>query len=239
MASAVPPPPTITVEGPSKTTTQSIPASASTIQAPAGAPIPKARPTKPTLVKSCYLCDEQNPGDFSPTTKFLETCLLCSRHFCPIHKSEQWDTVCNINHSQYYKQCLAKARAELQSQGKDVDSAGNRGLAELLINEGIYPSLGEREKAIFSTSPVDNSGFYSSLFLLNSRGQGRGEGKFQLPASSFFSSLLKANKPFCKIEKVQELEQYRSLDAALTGSSTKPSSQLIEERDVLEADIAV
>ncbi|RVX73813.1 hypothetical protein B0A52_02703 [Exophiala mesophila] len=196
MASAVPPPPTITVEGPSKTTTQSIPASASTIQAPAGAPIPKARPTKPTLVKSCYLCDEQNPGDFSPTTKFLETCLLCSRHFCPIHKSEQWDTVCNINHSQYYKQCLAKARAELQSQGKDVDSAGNRGLAELLINEGIYPSLGEREKAIFSTSPVDN-------------------------------------------KKVQELEQYRSLDAALTGSSTKPSSQLIEERDVLEADIAV
>jgi len=113
----------------------------------------------PTLVKSCYLCDEQNPGDFSPTTKFLETCLLCSRHFCPIHKSEQWDTVCNINHSQYYKECLAKARAELQSQGKDVNQAGNRSVAEMLINEGIYPSLGEREKAIFSTSPVDNSEF--------------------------------------------------------------------------------
>lgn len=42
-----------------------------------------------------------------------------------------------------------------------------------------------------------------------------------------------------KTEKVQELEEYRSLDAALTGSSTKPRNQLIEERDVLEADIAV
>jgi hypothetical protein len=42
-----------------------------------------------------------------------------------------------------------------------------------------------------------------------------------------------------RIETVQELETYRSLDAALTGSSTKPRSQLIEERDVLEADIAV
>jgi hypothetical protein len=30
-----------------------------------------------------------------------------------------------------------------------------RDLAEILIQEGIYPSLGEREKAIFATSPVD------------------------------------------------------------------------------------
>ena len=30
-----------------------------------------------------------------------------------------------------------------------------RDLAEVLIQEGIYPSLGEREKAIFTTSPVD------------------------------------------------------------------------------------
>ena len=30
-----------------------------------------------------------------------------------------------------------------------------RDLAEVLVNEGIYPSLGEREKAIFTTSPVD------------------------------------------------------------------------------------
>lgn len=33
---------------------------------------------------------------------------------------------------------------------------GGRGIAELLIQEGIYPSLGEREKAIFATSPVDD-----------------------------------------------------------------------------------
>ena len=111
----------------------------------------KERPQKPVLVKSCYLCDEQNPGDFSPTTKFLETCLLCSRYFCPIHKSENWDQVCNINHSSYYHECLEKARKELAAQGKEIHK---RGVAEMLINEGIYPSLGEREKAIFTTSPV-------------------------------------------------------------------------------------
>jgi len=160
MSAGAPAPPTITVNAPGTAAPAPTPALSSQAPVPAASTGPvKARPKMPTLVKSCYLCDEQNPGDFSPTTKFLETCLLCSRHFCPIHKSEQWDTVCNINHSQYYKECLAKARAELQSQGKDVNQAGNRSVAEMLINEGIYPSLGEREKAIFSTSPVDNSEF--------------------------------------------------------------------------------
>ncbi|KAJ4518767.1 hypothetical protein HRR78_001255 [Exophiala dermatitidis] len=160
--------------------------------------IPKARPQKPVLVKSCYLCDEQNPGDFSPTTKFLETCLLCSRHFCPIHRSENWDQVCNINHSSYYHECLGRAREELATQDKDSESS-KRAIAEMLINEGIFPSLGEREKAIFSTSPVSDGEF----------------------------------------SKMQELESFRSLDAALAGTSTKPKTQLIEERDVVGADIAV
>lgn len=160
MSAGAPPPPTITVHAPGSAVPAPTPALSSTTAVPAASTGPvKERPKKPTLVKSCYLCDEQNPGDFSPTTKFLEQCLLCSRHFCPIHKSEQWDSVCNINHSQYYKECLAKARRELEGQGKDVDQAGNRSVAEMLINEGIYPSLGEREKAIFSTSPVDNSEF--------------------------------------------------------------------------------
>ena len=38
----------------------------------------------------------------------------------------------------------------------DDDSvSGGRKLAEMLIAEGIFPSIGEREKAIFATSPVD------------------------------------------------------------------------------------
>ncbi len=41
------------------------------------------------------------------------------------------------------------------SQGKGGE-ATRRSLAEVLINEGIYPSLGEREKAIFTTSPVSD-----------------------------------------------------------------------------------
>jgi hypothetical protein len=39
--------------------------------------------------------------------------------------------------------------------------------------------------------------------------------------------------------KMQELENYRSLDAKVSGTSETPTSQLIEERDVLEANIAV
>ncbi|EXJ57529.1 hypothetical protein A1O7_07877 [Cladophialophora yegresii CBS 114405] len=189
-ASSAPPPPTIVINTPGAPT--------STISAPRTEP-PKEqsrqRPQKPALVKQCYLCDEQNPGDFSPTTKFLETCLLCSRHFCPIHKSVNWDQVCNINHADYYRECLEKARQELVSQGKGNDS-NRRSLAEMLINEGVYPSLGEREKAIFMTSPVSAS-------------------------------------------KMQELAEYRSLDAAMQGTSTKPKNQLIEEKDFVGADIAV
>jgi len=81
------------------------------------------------------------------------------------------------------------------AQGRN-DDANRRSLAETLINEGIYPSLGEREKAIFMTSPVDDS-------------------------------------------KVQELANYRSLDAAIQGTSAQPKSQLIEEKDFVGADIAV
>jgi hypothetical protein len=41
-------------------------------------------------------------------------------------------------------------------------------------------------------------------------------------------------------EKIQELEQFRSLDAALTGTSAKPPNQLIDERDdIVGADIAI
>ncbi|KIX03404.1 uncharacterized protein Z518_06956 [Rhinocladiella mackenziei CBS 650.93] len=186
-------PPTIVINTPDSAT--------STVSAPHPAPSASTetkspeKPQKPALVKSCYLCDEQNPGDFSPTTKYLETCLLCSRHFCPIHKSVSWDQVCNINHSKYYHECLEKARKELAIMGKGSD-VNKREVAEMLINEGIYPSLGEREKAIFTTSPVSHS-------------------------------------------KMQELENYRSLDAALAGTSARPKSQLIEERDVVGADIAI
>jgi hypothetical protein len=144
-------PTTVTVPKPDNTTTTS-PPTATTVTSPASA----SKPSPPKLIQSCYLCDEQNPGDFTPTTKFLATCLLCSRFFCPIHKSEQWETVCNINHSSYYQQCLAKARTEMAAQGKDVDGVGQRSIAEFLFNEGIYPSLGEREKAIFTTSPVSD-----------------------------------------------------------------------------------
>jgi len=193
MSAGAPPPPTITINA--SAAAAALPAVSSTPTPVTATPEPKGRPPKPTLVQTCYLCDEQNPGDFSPTTKFLETCLLCSRHFCPIHRSETWDQVCHINHAQYYHECLEKAREELAAEGKgDTDK---RAVAEMLINEGIYPSLGEREKAIFSTSPVTD-------------------------------------------EKIQELEQFRSLDAALTGTSAKPPNQLIDERDdIVGADIAI
>ena len=148
-ASTAPPPPTIVINTPGAPT--------SSVSAPrTDPPKDKSRPEKPALVKQCYLCDEQNPGDFSPTTKFLETCLLCSRHFCPIHKSVSWEQVCNINHSEYYRKCLEKARQVLIGQGKSPSEANRSELAEMLIDEGIYPSLGEREKAIFTTSPVSD-----------------------------------------------------------------------------------
>ncbi len=42
-----------------------------------------------------------------------------------------------------------------------------------------------------------------------------------------------------KTEKVQELANYRSLDAAIQGTSTQTKKQLIEEKDFVGADIAV
>jgi hypothetical protein len=217
MSHGAPAPPTITINA-------SVPAPApaafgSTPVTAISSPPTSARPQKPVLVKTCYLCDEQNPGDFSPTTKFLETCLLCSRNFCPIHRSESWDQVCNINHASYYHECLEKAREELVAQGKDTGEGNKRALAEQLINEGIYPSLGEREKAIFSTSPVT-------------------DGK-QTP---FPQKLSKQNGSHLadesKTEKMHEIEQFRSLDAALTGSKGK-KRQPVEEVDIVGADIAV
>ncbi len=49
---------------------------------------------------------------------------------------------------------LGEAHHILNKEGERNVPEG-RDLAEVLIQEGIYPSLGEREKAIFTTSPVD------------------------------------------------------------------------------------
>lgn len=100
--------------------------------------------------------------------------MLCSRYFCLIHQSPQHEGVCNINHASYYHEMLQLAKqqldalsassaaaeddddeATLTSPGGTSTATGSRALAEVLIQEGIYPSLGEREKAIFVTSPVD------------------------------------------------------------------------------------
>lgn len=114
-------------------------------------------PSKDPSQQSCYLCDEQNPGDFSPTTKYLETCLLCSRSFCPIHKATQWNGVCNINHSKYYHECFDRAKEELTLRSPDGATRPTELEVEQdLIASGIYPSMGERERALFKTSPVSN-----------------------------------------------------------------------------------
>ena len=68
--------------------------------------------------------------------------------------------ICNINHSTYYHEMLVKANSLLSDDQTEVQSpngwsGAKRELAEMLTQEGIYPSLGEREKAIFATSPVD------------------------------------------------------------------------------------
>lgn len=120
-------------------------------------------PSKDPSQKSCYLCDEQNPGDFSPTTKFLEQCLLCSRMYCPVHRAIQHENVCNINHSKYYHECLDKARDELAS--KSPDGTTKRDDVEVVVMQrGIYPSLGEREKTIFMTSPVSAGKYKAARF---------------------------------------------------------------------------
>ncbi len=123
--------------------------------------------------------------------------------------------MCNINHASYYHECLDKAREELDAQGRGTEG-NKRALAEQLINEGIYPSLGEREKAIFSTSPVT-------------------DGKQNRPPRSR-RTVTVADVP--KTEKMHEIEQFRSLDAALTGSKGK-KGQPVEEVDIVGADIAV
>ncbi|RMZ82599.1 hypothetical protein DV738_g1579, partial [Chaetothyriales sp. CBS 135597] len=164
---------------------------------------PQSALTTPAAEAHCFLCDEQNPGDFSPTTKFLDVCLLCTRYFCPVHKAYLTDQVCNINHSTYFHSMLGKLRAVLLAQRADLSAGGTtvggRDLAELLTSEGIFPSLGEREKAIFSTTPVDE-------------------------------------------HKQRELEQFRSLEAALLngidGGRGGPKG-MVEEKEFVGADIAV
>lgn len=119
-------------------------------------------PSKDPSQKSCYLCDEQNPGDFSPTTKFLEQCLLCARMYCPVHKAARHEGVCNINHSKYYHEQLVLTRDELAA--KSPDGFAKRDDAEdVLQRQGVYPSLGERQKIIFRTSPV-SPGEYTVLY---------------------------------------------------------------------------
>lgn len=114
---------------------------------------PKATSFPSNAVPSCYLCDEQNPGDFSPTTKYLETCLLCARPFCPVHKAVQYEKVCNIQHSKYYHVMLESMRDAIAQ--KSPDGTARRVDAEDEIHEaGIFPSLGERDKVLFRTSPV-------------------------------------------------------------------------------------
>lgn len=114
---------------------------------------PKTTSFPSNSVPSCYLCDEQNPGDFSPTTKFLETCLLCARPFCPVHKAVQYEKVCNIPHSKYYHEMLENMKDAIAS--KSPDGTARRMDAEDEIHEaGIFPSLGERDKVLFRTSPV-------------------------------------------------------------------------------------
>lgn len=103
--------------------------------------------------KSCYLCDEQNPGDFSPTTKYLTNCALCSREFCPVHRAVQREGICNTNHSQYYHECLTKVRDELAQRSPD-GTARRDEAEEVIFRRGIFPSVGEREIAIYRTSPV-------------------------------------------------------------------------------------
>jgi len=192
---SAPAPPSIVVDQPG-TASEGVP---TTVHGNEGRPLtPKINttpfPSKGTE-RSCYLCDEQNPGDFSPTTKFLEQCLLCARPFCPVHKAVQFENVCNINHSKYYHECLLRARDELAQ--KSPDGTAKRDDAEDVLNSaGVFPSLGEREKIIFRTSPVSP-------------------------------------------EKMREIENFRSLDAELSGTQGRRASTLIDEKDALHADIAL
>lgn len=88
-----------------------------------------------------------------------------------------------------------RARDELAQ--KSPDGTARRDDAEdILYSAGVYPSLGEREKVIFRTSPVSP-------------------------------------------EKMREIEQFRNLDAELSGTKGQQADVLIEERDAFGGDIAV
>ena len=89
---------------------------------------------------------------------------------------------------------ILKAKSEANSE--NAKGLEGRDLAEILIQEGIYPSLGEREKAIFATSPVDE-------------------------------------------RKQRELESFRSLDAAVMNGGERGRREVVEERDLVGADVAV
>ena len=61
-------------------------------------------------------------------------------------------------------------------------------------------------------------------------------------ASSCQASLLRgmnANKFLCFAEKQKEIEQFRSLDAELSGTQGRRPSTLIDEKDFHAADVAV
>lgn len=169
-------------------------------------------PSKDPSQKSCYLCDEQNPGDFSPTTKYLEQCLLCARPYCPVHKAVQHENVCNINHSKYYHERLERTRDELASKSPD-GTARRVDAEEVVMREGVFPSLGERQKAIFRNSPV-SPGEYIGIIV-------------PIP-----TLLIR------ETEKLKEIANFRSLDAELSGTQGKGASTLIEERDAHDADVA-
>jgi hypothetical protein len=52
------------------------------------------------------------------------------------------------------------------------------------------------------------------------------------------SSGVSACETDCRVAKMQELANYRSLDSAIQGTSTQSKNQLIEEKDFVGADIA-
>ena len=94
---------------------------------------------------------------------------------------------------------LNEARATL-SKEEPVSAGGTklagRDIADVLTGEGIFPSLGERERAIFSTSPVDE-------------------------------------------RKKRELENFRSLEAAMVNGEDIGKKGSVEEKELVGADVAV
>lgn len=101
---------------------------------------------------------------------------------------------------------------------------GKKALAAVLVSRGIFPSLGEREKAIFTSSEI-SEGMFSKA-----------------PSLSSFSVGIVSDWCCCGglLAQLREIESYRSLDAQLAGTKDVQSKEkLIEEKDLVGADIAV